>query len=85
MSRIGNPYDNAIAERFMRIVGMPPMEYVLEWRIAVAKDLLRRKRTPLAEVAAQIGYQSASAFSTAFTRHTGEAPSAFSRASLHGA
>lgn len=68
------------AERFARLVGMPPMEYVLAWRIAIAKDLLRRERPPLAEVAARIGYRSASAFSTAFTRHTGQPPSAFARA-----
>ncbi len=68
------------AERFTRRVGMPPMQYLLEWRIAIAKDVLRRERTPLAEVAAQIGYQSASAFSTAFSRHAGCSPSAFARA-----
>jgi AraC-like DNA-binding protein len=68
------------AERFMRKVGMPPMQYVLEWRIAIAKDILRRERAPLADVAEKIGYQSASAFSTAFTRHAGCAPSVFARA-----
>lgn len=67
------------AERFNRKVGMPPMQYLLEWRIAIAKDVLRRDRIPLAELATQIGYQSASAFSTAFTRHTGSSPSAFAR------
>jgi AraC-like DNA-binding protein len=69
------------AERFTRVVGMPPMRYLLEWRIAIAKDLLRRERAPLADVAEKIGYQSASAFSTAFARHTGSPPSAFARAS----
>ena len=69
------------AERFTRKVGMPPMQYLLEWRIAIAKDLLRRERAPLAEVAEKIGYQSASAFSTAFTRHAGCPPSAFARSS----
>lgn len=67
------------AERFTRLVGMPPMEYLVEWRIAIAKDVLRRERTSLAEVAERIGYQSASAFSTAFTRHAGCPPSAFAR------
>ncbi|MBX3188573.1 MAG: AraC family transcriptional regulator [Labilithrix sp.] len=67
------------AERFMRTVGMPPMQYLLEWRIAIAKDVLRRERAPLAEVAEKIGYQSASAFSTAFTRQAGCSPSAFAR------
>lgn len=68
------------AERFARTVGMPPMQYLLEWRIAVAKDLLRRERPPLAVVADRVGYQSASAFSTAFSRLTGRSPSDFARA-----
>jgi AraC-like DNA-binding protein len=69
----------AFADRFMRTVGMPPMEYLLEWRIALAKDALRRERIPLSEVAEMIGYQSASAFSTAFTRRAGCSPSRFAR------
>lgn len=67
------------AERFARKVGIPPMQYLLEWRMAVARDLLRRDRPPLAEVAGRVGYQSASAFSTAFTRLTGRSPSEFAR------
>jgi AraC-like DNA-binding protein len=67
------------AERFARRVGMPPMQYVLEWRMAIAKDLLRRERPPLIEVAERVGYQSASAFSTAFARLTGCSPSEFAR------
>ncbi len=69
------------AERFTRKVGMPPMQYLLEWRMALAKDLLRRERPPLAELAERVGYQSASAFSTAFTRLTGRAPSDYARGS----
>jgi len=67
------------AERFVRKVGMPPMQYLLEWRMALAKDMLRGERPSLAEVAERIGYQSASAFSTAFTRLTGRSPSEFAR------
>jgi AraC-like DNA-binding protein len=68
------------AERFARTVGMPPMQYLVEWRMAIAKDLLRRDRPPLAEVAGRVGYQSASAFSTAFSRMAGCSPSEFARA-----
>ena len=67
------------AERFSRKVGMPPMRYLLEWRKALAKDMLRREQPPLSEVAERVGYQSASAFSTAFSRLTGRPPSAFAR------
>ena len=67
------------AERFARKIGMPPMQYLSEWRVALAKDLLRGERPSLAEVAERVGYQSASAFSTAFTRLTGRSPSEFAR------
>jgi AraC-like DNA-binding protein len=67
------------AERFARTVGMPPIEYVLDWRIAIAKDVLLREKRSLSEVAEMIGYQSASAFSVAFSRHAGCSPSGFAR------
>jgi len=67
------------AERFARRIGMPPMQYLLEWRIALAKDMLRREQLSLAEVAERVGYQSASAFSTAFTRLNGRSPGEFAR------
>ena len=61
-------------ERFMRTVGLPPMEYLLAWRMEVAKDLLRRQDVRIAEVAERVGYGSASTFSTAFSRHVGQPP-----------
>jgi AraC-like DNA-binding protein len=69
----------AFFERFARTVGMAPMEYMLAWRMAVAKDLLRRHDFGLTEVARRVGYGSASAFSTAFSRHVGQAPSRYAR------
>ena len=70
---------SAFFERFTRTVGMPPMEYLLAWRMAVAKDLLRRNECGLAEVAERVGYGSASTFSTAFSRHAGQAPGRYAR------
>src|SRR5262245_55646566 len=67
------------AERFARKIGMPPMQYLLEWRVALAKYLLRSERPPLAEVAERGGYQSASAFSPAFAGLTVPSPSEFAR------
>ncbi|KUI26003.1 AraC family transcriptional regulator [Mycobacterium sp. IS-1496] len=69
------------AERFSRTMGMPPMQYLAQWRMAVAKDMLRNEDVSMAEVARRTGYLSASAFTTAFTRMTGSSPSAFARAS----
>ena len=70
----------AFAARFMQILRVPPMEYVLRWRMALAKDMLRHDGLSLGEVAHGIGYQSASAFSAAFSRSVGVPPSAFARA-----
>ena len=70
---------SAFFERFLRIVGMPPMEYLLSWRMAVAKDLLRRRDRGIAEVAEHVGYGSASTFSTAFSRHVGQPPRRYAR------
>lgn len=66
-------------DRFTRAVGIPPMEYLLAWRMAIAKDLLRRDDVGVAEVAERVGYGSASTFSTAFSRHVGEPPGRYAR------
>src|SRR5689334_21438780 len=58
-------------DRFSRAVGVAPMEYLLSWRMAIAKNLLRRNELGIATIAARVGYRSASAFSVAFTRHVG--------------
>lgn len=70
---------SAFFERFTRSVGMPPMEYLLAWRMAVAKDLLRGHDLAITEVAERVGYSSASTFSTAFSRHVGQPPSRYVR------
>ena len=60
---------SAYFARFTRTVGLPPMEYLLAWRMAIAKDLLRREDVAVADVAERVGYRSGSTFSTAFSRH----------------
>lgn len=71
---------SAFFDRFTRTVGLAPMEYLLAWRMAVAKNLLRRDELGIVEVAERVGYASASTFSTAFSRHVGEPPSRYARA-----
>lgn len=70
---------SAFFERFTRTVGLTPMEYLLAWRMAVAKNLLRHHDVGLAEVAERVGYGSASTFSTAFSRHVGQPPGRYAR------
>lgn len=70
---------SAFFDRFARAAGVPPMQYLLAWRMALAKALLRRDGVAIAEVAERVGYASASTFSTAFSRHVGQPPGRFAR------
>jgi AraC-like DNA-binding protein len=70
---------SAFFDRFTSAVGLRPMEYLLGWRMAVAKTLLRGDAIALDEVARRVGYGSASTFSTAFSRHVGQPPGRFAR------
>jgi AraC-like DNA-binding protein len=70
---------SAFFERFSRAVGVAPMEYLLGWRMAMAKNLFQRNEASVAEVAERVGYRSASAFSVAFTRFVGAPPTRYAR------
>ena len=75
---------SAFFDRFSGTVGLRPMEYLLGWRMAVAKNLLRGDPIALDEVARRVGYGSASTFSTAFSRHVGQPPGRFARQGADG-
>lgn len=66
-------------ERFNRAVGVAPMAYLLAWRMALAKEQLRRRAGSVAEVAERVGYSSASTFSVAFALHVGVPPARYAR------
>ncbi len=72
-------------DRFRREVGVAPMEYLLGWRMALAKDLLRREKVGVAQAAERVGYSSASTFSVAFARHVGTPPAHYARAAPQAA
>ena len=71
---------SAFFARFTRVVGLPPMEYLIAWRMALAKSLLRSRDYGIEQVAERVGYGSASTFSTAFARHVGMSPMRYARA-----
>ncbi len=79
LARTASLSRSAFYERFTRAVGLPPMEYLLSWRMALAKDLLRSRSAAMATIAERVGYGSVSAFSTAFARHVGQPPGRFQR------
>ncbi|MDX8032951.1 AraC family transcriptional regulator [Lentzea sp. BCCO 10_0856] len=64
-----------LATRFAKLVGVPPLTYLTDWRMAVAADLLAESSATVASVARQVGYADAFGFSAAFKRVHGFSPS----------
>jgi AraC family transcriptional activator of mtrCDE len=69
----------AFARRFTENVGEAPLAYLTRWRMGVAARLLRTTKEPVAEIATRVGYESEFAFSRAFKRTRGVAPTLFRR------
>ncbi len=72
---------SAFSERFRRVVGRPPLDYVTEVRMHKACRLLMNTGLCIKRIAGLVGYESVSAFSSTFKRRVGRAPTAFRRRS----
>lgn len=70
---------SAFYDRFVRLIGQPPMQYLAQWRMQVAANLLRQSHAPVASIALDVGYDSEAAFARAFKRATGLPPAAWRR------
>ena len=64
----------AFARSFQQVLGQAPMQYLTDWRMTLARDLLLAQKATMDEIAAETGYSSVYAFATAFRRHHGEPP-----------
>ena len=73
MSRSG------FAQRFTDLLGVPPMQYLAQWRLQLAAQQLRLADRPLASVAEDVGYESEAAFNRAFKREFGMPPATWRR------
>ena len=67
------------AERFRTVAGIPPLTYLNQWRMLLARRALRGRDLPITALATELGYASDSAFSTAFKRVVGESPLRYRR------
>jgi AraC-like DNA-binding protein len=70
---------SALADRFIRLIGVPPMHYLASWRMEVAAEKLRNTHASLAQIAEIVGYDSEAAFSRAFKKAFGTAPATWRR------
>jgi AraC-like DNA-binding protein len=70
---------SALHERFVQMIGMPPMQYLAQWRMQAAARMLLETRATVAAIALDVGYESEAAFARAFKRLVGKPPAAWRR------
>ena len=70
---------SSFALKFKETVGESPMEYLTHWRMLLAGDRLVNSSDPISVIALSLGYESESAFSTAFKRVMDCSPRQYSR------
>jgi AraC-like DNA-binding protein len=73
---------SAFAARFKELLGQTPLEYVTEWRMQKAMQLLQQRDKKLIDVARSVGYESDAAFSKAFKRVVGASPGGYLKRGL---
>jgi AraC-like DNA-binding protein len=79
LARASGTSRSVLAERFQQLIGSAPMEYLTQWRMLLAANLLSRSSAPLARIAEDVGYQTDTAFIRAFRREYGVPPAAWRR------
>jgi AraC-like DNA-binding protein len=67
----------AFIERFKDRVGLPPVEYLIRWRMTLARDALKTGNDNLSNIAAAVGYASETTFSSTFKKMFGQSPSRY--------
>jgi AraC-like DNA-binding protein len=79
LAREAHTSRSVLAERFQYLVGSSPMQYLTQWRMLLAANLLSRSNAPLARIAEDVGYRTDTAFSRAFRREFGSPPATWRR------
>jgi AraC-like DNA-binding protein len=79
LARSAGTSRSVLAERFQELVGNSPMQYLTQWRMLLAANLLRGSNAQLTSIAEEVGYQTDTAFSRAFRREYGVPPAAWRR------
>ncbi|MES2562696.1 MAG: AraC family transcriptional regulator [Pseudomonadota bacterium] len=70
---------SALHQRFVQLIGLPPMQYLTNWRMQIASALLRSSNANVATISLDVGYDSEAAFARAFKRLVGVPPATWRR------
>jgi AraC-like DNA-binding protein len=84
LAREVNLSRSAFAERFTTLIGAPPIRYLLNWRMQLARQKLKETQLMIAQIAFEVGYDSETSFTRAFRRETGLPPAAWRAEQMPG-
>ena len=79
LSRAAGLSRSSLHERFVHLLGQPPMQYLTRWRMQLASARLRDSDVKQLHIAHEVGYDSEAAFSRAFKREVGVSPATWRR------
>lgn len=80
LSRLAGMSRSGFAKKFKDVAGISPMEYLLQWRMHLAASQLRTTGRSVGMIANAVGYDSETAFSTAFKKAFGRSPKPYQSA-----
>jgi AraC-like DNA-binding protein len=73
---------SVLAQRFTELIGEAPMRYLANWRMQLAKQMMREGTRNIQDIATRVGYDSEASFNRAFKRATGFPPATWRRGAL---
>ena len=84
LAQIAGMSRTSFISKFKSLIGDTPFNYLTQWRLLQAKQLLAESNLPVGEIAEQVGYQSEAAFSRVFKKYVEQTPLKFRQKVLVG-
>jgi AraC-like DNA-binding protein len=84
LAHVAGQSRSTFADRFLRLAGIAPLQYLTRWRMRRAHEWLTAGTDSVARIAERCGYESEAAFAKVFKRHVGVGPGAARRAARAG-
>lgn len=85
MARIAGMSRTGFSNQFKKLIGDTPMNYITQWRIVHAKELLKTSTKTVGEIAEQVGYKSEAAFNRVFKKKVAHTPLKYRQVALKSA
>ncbi len=83
LAKVAGMSRTSLAERMQQVMGVSPIAYLIQWRMALAHEAIKHSREGIAEISESVGYQSLSAFTRTFKKHFGSNPGEVRRRQPH--